>query len=111
MIDERNDILDARRRTIEDFFVDCCRNSAIYYEHKYVCIKYLVGEGKVVYIEKSRMLDLVEAQLPAYEKGRDEEIVSDIFRSSDRLIFCESHDYNGCHYVYSIMLRDSQQDS
>lgn len=93
-----------RRKIIEDFLIESCKKSAILYEHKYPSIKYLVGAGKIVYVEKSRMLDIVEVMIPDYEAERDEILISDIFYSSKALKCCESHDYNEYHYVYSIML-------
>ena len=93
-----------RRKNIEDFLIENCKKSAILYERKYPSIKYLVGAGKIVYVEKSRMLDIVEVMIPDYEAERDEILMSDIFHSCTSLICCESHDYNEYHYVYSIML-------
>ena len=93
-----------RRKEIEDFLIDCCSCSSILYDDKYRSIKYLVGFGKVVYIEQSRMLDLVERTIPNYCKETDEIIISDIFSNSERLKCCESHDFYDYHYVYSMML-------
>ena len=67
-------------------------------------IKCLVGTDKIVYVEKSRILDIVEVMIPNYEAKRDEMLIPDIFYSSKALKCCESRDYNEYHYVYSIML-------
>ncbi len=93
-----------RIEQLERYITNCCNNSAIVYEGKYPAVKYLVGRGKIVYIEKSRMLDYCEFDIPDYDVEVDELFVRRIMTESKTLRGCESHEYLDCHYTYSFML-------
>lgn len=93
-----------RRIELENFIVNCCENSSIYYEGKYQSVKYLCGLGKIVFFEQSRMLDYVEEMIPNYDPQRDEPILMEIMLHGDRANGCESHEYQDHHYCYTFML-------
>ena len=41
-----------RKERLEIIIKECCENSSIYYEGKHPAVKYLGGQGKIVYIEE-----------------------------------------------------------
>ena len=94
-----------RKEQLENLIRECCENSSIYYEGKYPTVKYLGGQGKIVFIEKSRMLDYYERLIPDYDKDTDDILIQQLMSDSTVIRGCESHAYQDCHYTYSFMLR------
>lgn len=94
-----------RKDIIEQFFIECCKASAIYYEGQYQSVKYLCGLGKVVFVEQSRMLDYCEMLIPDYNTETDEAIIRSLMDNSAFLKGCESHEFNGCHYCLTFSLK------
>ena len=94
-----------RKEQLEKLILESCLNSSIYYEGRYQAVKYLCGLGKIVYIEKSRMLDYCEVSIPNYDKETDEIIVQELMANGENIRGCESHEYQGCHYTYSFMMK------
>lgn len=94
-----------RKEQLENIIRECCENSSIYYEGKYPAVKYLGGQGKIIYIEKSRMLDYCERIIPDYDKETDDILIQQLMCDSEVIRGCESHEYQDCHYTYSFMLK------
>ena len=99
------DSLIKRTEVIERFLIDCCKASSIYYDGKYQSIKYLCGTGKVLFVERSRMLDYCEESIPDYDRKRDESLIFRIIDDSERLKSCESHSHGDCHYCWTFSLK------
>lgn len=94
-----------RKERLEIIIKECCENSSIYYEGKHPAVKYLGGQGKIVYIERSRMLDYCEKQIPDYIKETDDILIQTLMSGSNVIRGCESHEFQGCHYTYTFMLK------
>ncbi len=94
-----------RKTELENIIVNCCENSSIYYDGRFPAVKYLCGQGKVVFIEQSRMLDYVVEMIPNYDPQTDEPLLMDLLRNGDKVDGCESHEYQDCHYCYTFMLK------
>ncbi len=94
-----------RKDQLENLIKECCENSSIYYEGKYPAVKYLGGQGKIAFIEKSRMLDYCEKSIPDYDKDTDDALIQELMSDGKSIRGCESHEHLGCHYTYSFMLR------
>lgn len=97
-----------RKQELENFILTCCKGSAIYLDGKFQAVKYLCGQGKVVFIEQSRMLDYVEMLIPDYNACIDEPLLMQLLFDGNRIKGCESHEYQGCHYIYTFTLRESK---
>ena len=95
----------SRKEQLENLIRECCENSSIYYEGQYQAVKYLGGQGKIVYIEKSRMLDYCERQIPDYDKETDDILIQELMSDGETIRGCESHEFQDCHYTYSFMLK------
>ncbi|MBQ0041131.1 MAG: hypothetical protein KBS56_03795 [Clostridiales bacterium] len=95
----------SRKHELENFIVNCCKSSSIYFNGEFQAVKYLCGQGKVVFIEQSRMLDYVEVLIPDYDAGIDEPLLMELLSDGIRIKGCESHEYQGCHYTYTFTLR------
>ena len=94
-----------RKEQLEKLIKNCCEESSIYYEGKYQAVKYIGGLGKIVYIERSRMLDVREIMIPDYNKETDDIIIQELMSDGKDIRGCESHAYMDCHYIYSFMLK------
>lgn len=94
-----------RKKQLENLIKDCCKSSSIYYDGKYPAVKYLGGQGKIVFVEKSRMLDYCERTIPEYDKDTDDFLIQQLMSDSDIIRGCESHAYHDCHYTYTFMLK------
>ena len=94
-----------RKKQLESIIRECCEKSAIIYEGKYPAVKYLGGQGKIVYIEKSRMLDYCERLIPEYDQVNDDMLIQELMNDGETIRGCESHEFFDCHYTYSFMLK------
>lgn len=92
-----------RKIELENFIVNCCEASAIYFNGEFQSVKYLCGLGKIVFVEQSRMLDYVEVLIPDYNPQVDEPILRELLKG-ERINGCESHEHQGCHYCYTYSL-------
>lgn len=98
--------MDKRASEVENFIVDCCKKSSIYYEGERHAVKYLCDMGIVVYIESSRMLDCCEVTIPNYNSEVDEPIIRSLMTDSSVLMGCESHSYRNYPYCLTFMLNE-----
>ena len=93
-----------RKQVILDFIIKCCENSSVYYNEQQA-VKYLVGAGKIVFFDNTRMLDLREVMIPDYDKDVDEKLIEEmVFQDRDAIRGWESHDYRDHHYTYTLLL-------
>ena len=92
-----------RSKEIEKYLYDCCCSSAIFYNKQFPSIRFLPDEGKLVYVENSRMLEIVEFQIPSWDSKSDKSLTFQILKSDPRWMYCESHKMDG-KYCYSIFL-------
>lgn len=92
-----------RKEYLFDLLKNACSRSAIIYEREERCVKLLDRIGKVVFIEKSRMLDLVEIQIDGWDRISDLKLLEELSKNG-LLRMCESHQYNG-EYCLSIMIK------
>jgi len=98
-----------RLEELENLITECCKASSIFYQGKRQAVKYLCGQGTIVFFESSRMIDLCEVNIPNYDAETDEPLIMQLIRESEIFDGCESHEYNGCHYCYTIMLKEGDQ--
>ena len=73
------------------------------YEREERCVKLLDRIGKIVFIENSRMLDLVEIQIDNWDRISDFKLLEELEKDGV-LRMCESHGFNG-EYCWSIMIK------
>lgn len=98
----------SRYRDLEQFFIECCQSSSIYFDGRLPSIKYLCNTGKVLFVERSRMLDYREVKIPDYNKEIDEPFIYQIINRSEKLMGCESHSHGDCHYCLTISLKSKE---
>ena len=89
-----------KRNELINLIIDCCNSSAIMYDNKYPSVKFFNDIGEILFVEKSRMLDVISIKIPNWEKGTN---ILEMLDGVDELKFCESHKFNN-RYCYSIML-------
>ena len=94
-----------RKEELEEFIKSCCLESAIYYDGRFQAIKYLCGMGMLVYVERSRMLDYCETNIPNYNGAVDEPLIQQLTTEGNTIRGCESHGYRDCHYTITFMLK------
>ncbi len=94
-----------RSEEVIKYLTACCLSSAILYNKQFPSIKFYPNEGKLMYIENSRMLDIVEFQIPHWNPDVDIPLTFQALESDSRLTYCESHKVNE-KYCYSISFID-----
>ncbi len=88
---------------LKEIILNSCKSSSIYYNKEWASIKFIPQEGKIFYIEKSRMLDIIEKYIPNYNLRVDENLIFKILDSDARFRYCESHKIED-KYCYTISL-------
>ena len=91
-----------RSEEIIKHLTDCCLSSAILYDKRFPSIKFFPDEGKLMFIENSRMLDPVEFQIPSWNPDIDIPLIFQTLKSDPCWRYWESHKVNG-QYCYSII--------
>jgi len=82
---------------------EICNGSAIMCQETMPSVKFYPDNGEILFIEKSRKLEIVSYIIPNWDTKRDCKMFFEMLDNNKEFKYCESSKYGG-RYCYTISL-------